>query len=231
MQCPTCGKRIQKNQSVCPYCGALVRSTPLAPLEKKTTPGVEPEATKERWLIAEEKVEQEETLEELEEMPSVPSPQPSSQSPHPRPPSLFRFLLPLLFLLIPLLNILWNSSLRPWSRQTPVLRQALLCEEIRNGRPLNPKEVFSLREDRQAVLYALWSGGARERHSYSLRWHLPDGKVQPVSTTVARYRPGREEFYAYAILLLRPGMSLGKWRVEIVLDQSVQAQLSFELRE
>ncbi|MBI1955057.1 MAG: hypothetical protein HYS38_01540 [Acidobacteria bacterium] len=229
MQCPTCGKRVPKGQAVCPYCGALVESAALIPFGQEDPFRMEPQTPQVRGVSPEGTAEEERKLEELDESPPVPSP-PSSEHPRPRPPSWIRLLIPLIFILIPVLNILWDSSFRLGSVQPPVFRQALFCEGIRNGRPVNPKEVFSLREDRQVVLYSLWSG-ARGSHAYLLRWYSPDGKVQPVSTPLTRYQPGQDEFQAYTILPLRPGMALGKWRVEVLLDDRIQAQLSFELRE
>ena len=229
MQCLTCGKRVPKNQAVCSYCGALVESAVLPPFWQEDPFRIEPRTPQGRGVSPEGTAEEERKLEELDEAPPVPSP-PSLESPRSRPPSWIRVLIPLIFILIPVLSVLWDSSFRLGSVQPPALRQALLCEGIRNGRPVNPKEVFSLREDRQVVLYSLWSG-ARGSHAYLLRWYSPDGKVQPVSTPLTRYQPGQEEFQAYTILPLGLGMALGKWRVEVFLDDGVQAQLHFELQE
>ncbi|MBI4463397.1 MAG: hypothetical protein HY647_01725 [Acidobacteria bacterium] len=232
MQCPTCGKRVPRGQAVCSYCGALVESAELGTLGQEAPRSAEPQ-TSQRWgASTEETVEERKTLEELGEAPPVPSPpseSPRGESPRPRPPSWIRILFPLAFILIPLLNFLWNSSWRTGSRQPPVLRQALLCEGIRNGRPVSPKEVFVLQKDQRVVLYSFWSG-ARGSHSYVPRWYSPEGKIQPIPEISTSYRSGQDGFYAYTIFPLKPGMALGKWRVEIRLDDGVQAQLSFELQ-
>ncbi|MBI3895222.1 MAG: zinc ribbon domain-containing protein [Acidobacteria bacterium] len=232
MQCPTCGKQVPKGQAVCSYCGALVISDGPPIFERDSSRSAEPQTPQGWGTGPKTTIEEEEQPEEVGEAPSAPSappPSPGETSARPGPPSWIRILIPLAFILIPLLNILWDSPFRTGSGQPPVLRQAVLCEGVRNGRPVSPKEIFSLREDQQLVLYSLWSGN-RGKHSYLMRWYLPDGKIQPISI-VTRYRQGQDSFYAVTVLPLDPRMTLGKWRVEILLDNSVRAQLSFELRE
>ena len=148
----------------------------------------------------------------------------------PQPSLLFRLLLPLIFLLIPLFNYLfWDSPANPWSRQQPELEQAVFCEGIRDGLPVNTKSVFSLRNDRQVVFHGRWRG-SRTAHTFSLRWFTPEGN--PYKTTAAlRYALGRDEFSTHTALPLEAGMSLGEWRVEVSSDQKVVARLSFQLQE
>ena len=158
---------------------------------------------------------------------------PPPPPPTPRYPAWLRILFPLLFVLIPLLNFLFRGSLSP-SRpdEKPVLQQALFCENIAEGRPVNPKTVFSLGQHQRVVLYTRWSGTGGT-HSFSFRWYTPGGRLQPASSNETQFQFGRgnETFSTSAVLSLSEGMLLGRWRVEIVVDGAVQDRPSFELGE
>ncbi|MBI4463080.1 MAG: DUF2914 domain-containing protein [Acidobacteria bacterium] len=230
MRCPTCNKRVGKGEPVCPYCGGMVaglavREEPLSGLsaqDQGEAPGEplfrQPE---------ERESEEEEDWTSVPQQPEVESPVPS---PPPPPSLLFRLLLPLIFLLIPLFNFLfWDSPINPWSRTEPVLEQSVFCEGIQQGLPVNPKTVFSLRQDPQVVFYSRW-GGSRRTHTFLLRWFTPEGNLYK-TTAMLRFQLGREEFSTYTALPLEVGMSLGDWRVEVVSDQKVVGRLTFRLQE
>ena len=176
-------------------------------------------------------------LEEFEEEEVAPEKGPSKAPPPPTPqprlPAFLRILFPLLFVLIPLLNLLFRDSpFRSRPDERPVLQQALFCENIAEGRPVNPKTVFSLGQHQRVVLYTRWSGSGG-MHSFSIRWYTPYGRLQPASSRETRFQfgPGYETFFTDAVLPLNAGMPLGRWRVEIEVDRVVQDRRSFELRE
>ena len=178
---------------------------------------------------------------EPEEFPPLagPAKAPPKTPPKTAPPAppklsgLLRLLFPLLFILIPLLNfLLRDTPFRLGTEERPVLQQALFCENIAEGRPVNPKTVFSLRQHQRVVLYTRWSG-SRGSHSYTFRWYTPEGNLLPASSSVTRFQfgQGKDSFSTYAFLPLNAGMPRGRWRVAIEVDQVVQSQPSFELRE
>lgn len=233
MRCPTCSKRIGKDEQVCSYCGGLV-AVPASQEEPASGPPVLKEGESPWETVFGPRQVMESEVEEAEEPASAPPPEAGSPPPSPpaRPqlPLLFRLLLPLIFLLIPLFNFLfWDSPANPWARPKPVLQQAVLCEGIRQDLPVNPKSVFSLRRDRQIAFYSRWSG-SRAAHAFSLRWFTPEGNLHK-TTALLRYRLGKEEFSSYAALPLEAGMSLGEWRVEVSSDQQFVARLRFQLQE
>ena len=234
MQCPTCGRGVRKDQEVCSSCGGFLGSAYLAEDKGEVVFAGQAESTPPRRPVFPSDETAEPELLEMEELEPAPAPPATPGAPPPaRPkiPGLLRILFPLLFILFPLLNfLLRNSSFRSQPGETPVLQQALFCEGIQQSRPVNPREVFSLRRHRQVALYTQWNR-SRGSHSYSFRWYTPEGNLQPSSTTVTRFQLGGEAFSTYAVLPLEAGMPLGKWRVEIHLDGGVQAQPSFELRE
>ncbi|MBI4442892.1 MAG: hypothetical protein HY649_05905 [Acidobacteria bacterium] len=241
MRCPTCGKKIGRGELACSYCGAMASTDAW---QKK--PAAEPAAQgakESSWEAIlqqlgqprEQQSEAAEAEEEAAETESAwPLPEAESRVPapqrRPQPSLLFRLLLPLIFLLIPLFNYLfWDSPANPWSNQKPELEQALFCEGIRDGLPVNAKSVFSLQNDRQVVFHGRWRG-SRMAHTFSLRWFTPEGN--PYKTTAAlRYALGRDEFSTHTALPLEAGMSLGEWRAEVSSDQEVVARLTFQLQE
>ena len=176
-------------------------------------------------------------VEEKEEPPSPVEERPRGAPAQPPPAagtkisSFWRLLTILLFFLIPLVNFfLRDSRFGSESGETPVVQRLVFCEDIREGRPVNPKEVFARQRDARVVAYGIWRG-TRGQHAYSLRWYTPEGKLIPGSATVTRYQPGESEFFTYGILPLRPDLPPGKWQVEVVMDRRVQPRSSFELQE
>ena len=146
-------------------------------------------------------------------------------------PSWTRWIIPLIFFLIPLMQfLLRNPPWARWSDSPPVLRQAVLCEEVSGIRPVNPKTVFSLRADRRVVFLGRWTG-TRGEHAYSLRWYPPKGNSRMDRSVLVRSGPGGDEFTTTAALALDPTPPLGRWRVEVFLDEEIASQLRFELRE
>jgi hypothetical protein len=146
---------------------------------------------------------------------------------------LLRFLFPLLFILIPLYNLLVrNIPLDSEPDERPVLQETQFFENIAGGRLVNPQAVFSLSRHQRVVVFARWNG-SRGRHSYTFRWLTPQGSPLPSTSTVTRFQFGSSDdsFSAYAILPLNAGLPAGTWRVEITVDEEVQARPTFELRE
>ena len=258
MQCPTCGRRVGKGQATCPFCGAYVRNADLAsaseavvpPLMAKMKPAAAPAqgpVQKKQTFPAEtfepelpelEDWEEEEAGPEprtAERAPASPSGSPSS-SPPPQPPKyagLLRFLFPLLFILIPLYNLLVrNIPLDSDPDERPVLQETQFFENIAGGRLVNPQTVFSRSQHQRVVVFVRWNG-SRGRHSYTFRWLTPQGSPLPNSSTVTRFQFGSSDdsFSAYAILSVNAGLPTGTWRVEIAVDEEVQGRPTFELRE
>ena len=244
MRCPTCGRGVRRDQELCSFCGAFLREAYLAEgkggvifagpeqstaMQKPTFPSVgmpEPEF---------EEIEPEEFPPAEGPFKASPKAPPAAPPPPARPAlsGLLRLLFPLLFILIPLLNfLLRDTPLRLQPDERPVLQQALFCENIAQGRPVNPKTVFFLRQNQRVVLYTRWSG-SRGNNSYTFRWYTPEGNLLPASSSVTRFQLGQadDSFSTYAFLPLNVGMPLGRWRVAIEVDQVVQSQPTFELRE
>ena len=240
MRCPTCGKSVSNQQEVCSFCGALVKATPVSFQQAGPARGPtygEGAAAREFSSPAPDFETIEETIESpSEKVPPVqPIPAPTPRTPQPTPrtaiPSLLRLLVVLAFLLVPLFNFLLRNS--PFSRQPtsqPILRQALFCDDVLQGLPLNPKNVFSLGRDSQIMLYSRWSG-SRRGHTLSLRWLTPLGSVYRSPAAAMRYEVVNGGFSASGILPLQAGMPLGQWKVEMIMDRQLRAELSFQLRE
>ncbi len=237
MQCPTCGKTFRKGQEVCSHCGALLTNSSLADPRRAVTV-FSPEAAHrqpQEPVLPEEWGEP--AVAEEEEHP-FPDPEWSADAPTEPPPaagpktsSWWRLLTVLAFFLIPLVNyFLRDGRIGSEPGEAPTVQQLAFCEDIQQGRPVNPKEVFSLQEDTRVVAFGIWKG-ARGEHNYSLQWYTPDGRLFPAAATVTRHQPGAEEFFTYGILPLRSDLPLGKWQVEAVMDRRVQTRSGFELRE
>ncbi len=174
-------------------------------------------------------------LEELEEaLPEaeVPADRPETPPPaqQPKYAGLLRILFPLIFILIPLVNLLVRNS--PFDTdERPVLQETQFFENVSAGEFSNPKTVFSRSQDERVVLVARWSG-TRGRHEYLFRWYTPEGHVLPNNSSVSRFQFGRgdDTFSAYALLPLNPELPLGEWRVEIAVDGDLQGQPTFEMQ-
>jgi hypothetical protein len=164
-----------------------------------------------------------------EEMESAPAP---SGTPQPAPPPWVRWISPIFFLLVFFVLQFWLRDARrvPGDSAQPVLRQAVLCESVSGGRAVNPKTVFSLREDRQVALFGRWEGDP-ENHSFVLRVYAPDGTRRTDPAVRVSAGESRRDFAAEAAFALEPSMPLGQWRVEFLVDLERVARLRFELRE
>ncbi|MBI2816773.1 MAG: hypothetical protein HYX72_07520 [Acidobacteria bacterium] len=147
-----------------------------------------------------------------------------------RPVSLFQIIVILLFLLAPIFNSFLRNFVSDRSSGPPVLREAGFCERYSAGAPVNAKRTFSLRRDRQVVLYSEWRG-ARRNHAVSMRWYTPEGALSPQSNSETQYQAGRREFAAVSVLPLRGGMPEGQWKAEVLLDGQLRGKLNFELTE
>ncbi len=153
------------------------------------------------------------------------------RSRRPSTPGWWRYLVPLIFVLAPLLSyLLRNLPFGIGLRPEPILRQVILCEGVARGLPVNPKTVFSLRQDRRVVLYGRWNG-TRGGHELTLRWYQPNGTLQPIPITVMGYQAGQRGFANFGALPLASGMPAGRWHVELLLNGKRRARSSFELRE
>ena len=250
MRCPTCGRRVGKDQESCSFCGAYLRSADLASVGEMVVPPVSAERqppasppqgpVRERQTFPAETFEpefeefEEEVAQEPKPLESPPAPPPGSPAPSPpKYAGLLRILFPLLFILIPLFNMLVrNSPFGSGPDERPVLQDVQFFENIAGGRLSNPQTVFSLRQHQRVVVFARWTG-SRGRHSYTFRWYTPEGNPLPDSSSITRFQlgSGDDAFSAYALLPLRSGLPVGTWRVEIAVDQEVQRSPTFELRE
>lgn len=223
---------------MCSFCGALLTNADLADASRAVSASVpEPAFGQPAGPVLGEEWEGAAAAEEKEEPPSPFPGRPRSAPAQPPPAagtkisSFWRVLTVLLFFLIPLFNyFLRNARFGSEPGETPVVERLVFCEDIRDGRPVNPKAVFSLEKDARVVAYGIWRG-ARGQHAYSLRWYTPAGRLFPGSATVTRYPPGENEFFTYGILSLRPDLPPGKWQVEVLMDRRVQRRSSFELGE
>ena len=243
MRCLTCDKKVRKGRHTCSYCGALVPGgypergeSGLTPLpEKEAEPHLSPDTRAGADPIELESVSEFEDL-EYEAEPYSESTPPSPAAPLPAAPrpkitSLLRFVFPLLVLLIPLFHFLIeDSSDSPRQFARPVLREALFCEQVAEGLPINPRKVFFLGRDQQVLLYSRWRG-LRGDHVFSLRWYAPEGALQVSSPAVVIRETGSRGFTSVSLLPLEPGMPLGQWRVEVYLNRELHARLSFQLSE
>jgi hypothetical protein len=166
-----------------------------------------------------------------EPVPTTPArPAPPPAAPRPWYFSVLRLLFPLIFFAVPLLNLLFrNSPFGSDQNPAPVLRRAVFCTSVSNGRPVQPKTNFSIREDRRVVLFTAWKGSAKD-HRFSIRWYTPRGEPYPATPSI-RFQPGDQEFLGDASLLLEERMPLGRWRAEIAVDERTVNRSSFELRE
>lgn len=244
MRCPTCGRRVPRGQDACPFCGAFVGTSlgkagagliiPTTVPRPPEVPKSPPERPK-RGFAAEsaapdfqEVQENEEVLQE--EGPSAERP----ATPPPPPPKyarLLRILFPLLFILIPLANLLLRNS--PFgANERPVLQETQFYEDVSAGQFRNPQTVFSRSRHERVVLSARWAG-SRGRREFTFHWYTPEGKVLPDTSSITRFQFGGDEdtFSAYALLPLNRERPLGMWRVEVAVDGDIQAQPTFELQE
>lgn len=177
---------------------------------------------------------EEEVAQEPKPLEAPPAPSPAAPAPSPpKYAGLLRILFPLLFILIPLFNLLVrNSPFGSEPDEKPVLQETQFFENIAGGRLVNPQTVFSLSQHQRVVVFARWSG-SRGRHSYTFRWYTPEGNPLPNTSTVTRFQfgSGDDAFSAYGVLPLRSGLPVGTWRVEITVDEEIQGRPTFELRE
>jgi len=242
MTCPTCGKSAKPGQQVCSHCGALITDLSSVKTSDLRTPDVEefrravprklapatPQAPHPTGPTATPTMEEEEDF-GPEEMESAPEP---SGTPQPAPPPWVRWISPIFFLLVFFVLQFWLRDSRrvPGDSAQPVLRQAVLCESVSGGRPINPKTVFSLREDRQVTLFGRWEGDP-EDHSFVLRVYAPDGtrRTDPAVRVSAAASGG--DFITEVAFALEPPMPLGQWRVELLVDLERVARLDFDLKE
>jgi hypothetical protein len=241
MNCPTCGKSVRHGQQVCSYCGALIADLGSAKKSGLRTPELEklqravlrklapatPGAGPPEMPTAAPEMEEEEEFkpEEVEPAPA------RSGTPQPTPPPWMRWVSPIFFLIVFFVLQFWLRNPEPVPRDTaqPVLRQAVLCESVSEGRPLGPKTAFSLRADRQVTLFGRWEGDPAN-HSFTLRVYAPDGTRR--TDPAVRVTPeGRQGFTTEVAFALEPSLPLGQWRVELMLDLERAARLPFELRE
>ena len=251
MRCPTCGQRVPRGQDTCSACGAFVSNAYLGkagggliippevprPPEAPRPPEVSkpaperpqrgfPGETAEPELPGVEDLE--DVLQEEDSSQGRPGPPPP---PPPKYAGLLRILFPLLFILIPLVNLLVRNS--PFGAdERPALQETQFYEDVSAGQFSNPQTVFSRSGHERVVLFVRWSG-SRGRHEYSFQWYTPEGNALPDTSSITRFQFGAEEdtFSAYALLPLREEFPLGEWRVEVAVDGDIQAQPTFELRE
>ena len=239
MRCPTCGRRVPRGHDACPFCGAFVGNAYLGkagggliipPAVSKAAP----ERPKGEFPVE----SAEPDLQEVQEIKDVPEEKESfperPATPPPPPPkyaALLRILFPLLFILIPLANLLLRNS--PFGAdEKPVLQETQFYENVSAGQFSNPQTVFSRSRHERVVLFARWSG-SRGSHQYTFQWYTPEGNLLPDTSSVTRFQFGGEAdtFSAYALLPLSAELPLGMWRVEVAVDGDIQAQPTFELQE
>ena len=236
MRCPTCNRRVPKGRDTCSNCGAFLGDVDLGKAsaglakppdlaEPSASPKPEsPQESGEPYLELEELAEDQPEAEVPADRPEAPPP-----TQQPRYAGLLRILFPLIFILIPLINLLVRNS--PFATdERPVLQETQFFENVSAGEFSNPRTAFSRSQDERVVLVARWSG-ARGRHEYSFRWYTPDGNVLPNDSSVSRFQIGGDDtFSAYALLPLNPEFPLGEWRVEIAVDGDLQGQPTFEIQ-
>jgi len=250
MRCPTCNRRVPGGQDTCTACGAFVSNAYLGraggglvippdirkpPDVSKPTDVRKPALERPQYGFPSESAEPdvEEIRDVLEQEESPPPPQPGQPEtpPPPKYAGLLRILFPLIFILIPLVNLLVRNS--PFGAdERPVLQETQFFESVSAGEFSNPKTSFSRSQDERVVVFARWTG-ARGGHEYSFRWLTPEGNALPDTSSVTRFQfgSGEEEFSAYALLPLRDELPLGEWRVEVTVDGDVVAQPAFQLLE
>ena len=244
MRCPTCGKQVAGKQDICSFCGAMVRTD--TPAFEEGGPGFGGAAKSfedGQTTAPSAEFSNPETIFESGEAPAqdatIPrnlAPPPTNQppaTPRAAAPSIIRIILVLAFFVIPLINsLVRNFTSSTSTTSAPVVREVIFCEDVRQGLPVNPKTVFSLGRDRQVVLYSRWTG-SRGNHAVLLRWYIPQVQGTPLLSPIAqmRYEEGRGGFSASGFLPLQPGMPLGTWKVEVLLDGQVRAGTNFQLRE
>jgi hypothetical protein len=250
MRCPTCGRGVRKGQDTCSFCGAFVANAYLgkagggliAPpdlprmttAQPKTAPPEFPMPSGDPHRPASPSLPDLDDLDDLgpEQEPQAhrPEPTPPQRQQQPKYAGLLRILFPLIFILIPLFNLLVRNSPLSFGEK-PAMQETQFYENVAAGQFSGPQMVFSLSQHERVVLVARWTG-PRGRHEYAFRWHTPDGNVLPNTSTVVRFQLGGDDgFSAYSVLPLKPGLPLGTWRVEVAVDSEVQAQPTFELRE
>ena len=164
-----------------------------------------------------------------EEEPSTGGPQ-TPPTPPPKYAGLLRILFPLLFILIPLFNLLVRNQ--PFGAdELPQVQETRFYEDVSAGQFVNPQTVFSRSRHQKVVLFVRWSG-SRGRHEYLFRWYTPEGNLLPNTSSVTRFQFGDEEgFTVYALLPLNEELPLGTWRVEVAVDEEVQETPTFELQQ
>jgi hypothetical protein len=247
MNCPTCGRPVPKQREVCSYCGSMVSRMEMAEgaaPPPAVAPGSKPEFA--RWEmhpqspvfepIGETKVAPKIAPPEAssEQNTAAYNPPPPSEPDEPAPrrsPPLIRVLVLLAFALFPFVNNLLRVFVfdRP-TEQPPVFRGAVFCENILQGSPLHPKKSFSLQQDTRIVFFSDWTGSG-ERHALALNWVPPQGAARTTSMAVARSGIGRDGFSAWSFLRIGPGMPVGEWKTEVLVDGEVRATLSFEVQD
>ena len=249
MRCPTCGRRVLRGHDACSFCGALVGNAYLGKaggglVIPPEVPKPAPARPKRGFPVESaepdlEEVQEDQEIREIkdvlqEEGPSPAAPPARPEAPPPPPPKyagLLRVLFPLIFILIPLANLLLRNS--PFGAgEKPVLQETRFYEDVSAGQFSNPQTVFSRSRHERVVLSVRWSG-SRGRHEYSFHWYTPEGNVLPDTSSITRFQFGGDQdtFSAYALLPLRKDLPLGMWRVEVAVDGDIQAQPIFELRE
>ena len=236
MRCPTCGRRVPRGQDSCSFCGAFVSNAYLGKAGGGLIiPPEVPKPAPERPMRESPVETDEPDLEGMEDVLQEEEPSPDGPAtpppPQPKYAGLLRILFPLLFILIPLANLLVRNS--PFGAgERPALQETQFYEDVSAGRLSNPQTVFSRSRHERVVLGVRWSG-SRGRHEYSFQWYTPEGNALPDTSSITRFQFGGPDdtFSAYALLPLHEEFPLGTWRVEIAVDGDVQAQPTFELQQ
>ena len=245
MQCPTCGRRVPRGQDACAFCGAFVGNADLGkagggliipPDVPKPADVLKPAAERPKHGFPVESAEPDleeikDVLQEEEPSPSAQPGRPEAPPPPPKYAGLLRILFPLLFILIPLVNLLVRNS--PFGAdETPVLQETRFYEDVSAGQFSNPQTVFSRSRHMRVVLFVRWAG-SRGKHEYTFQWYTPEGNALPDTASITRFQFGgdADTFSAYAMLPLNRERPLGMWRVEVAVDGDIHAQPTFELRE
>jgi len=234
MNCPTCGKNVQRDRNVCDYCGALVSSaSPPAMIREAHEPAAR-DYKQSTWRSQE--VPRKQNIEEQIPEDEVFEPEeidPETNPDGPRriePPAWTKFLVPAVFILFALFSYLKDSITLPWLEVKPELIQAELYKDVRDTEPTNPSTAFSLAEDKTIVIYSQWSGKLGD-NVYSVRIKGPDGELKRLRSEPVRIMARTNGFIAISVLDLAAGLETGVWQAEICLGDSVQQAIDFLIND
>ncbi|MEW6202590.1 MAG: DUF1648 domain-containing protein [bacterium] len=121
--------------------------------------------------------------------------------------------------------------LLPLAPSNSAVKHITLCENVRDGRPINEKDVFTTDDDYAVVFLTL--GNVRGRHEVIMRWIDPDRRLYYENRQSSRLGDWKKSknFWSWIYLKKkRKHIKHGVWAVEIFLDGRLRRTVPFKIQ-